>query len=112
MLSFSKQDYGQVRVLTKHSSRADGTIAVHFGSKADMMSLNCDVRFTPKADIYRVTPNVRFVPIADIVPATRSKQCVGNAGAQCTRCDIAFAETTGRCAASAMAMPRPLAMQA
>jgi hypothetical protein len=32
--------------------------------------------------------------------------------AQRTKCDIAFAETTGRCAASAMAMPRPLAMQA
>jgi len=36
---------------------------------------------------------------------------VRNAGAQRTRCDIAFAETTGRCAASAIAMPRPLAKQ-
>jgi hypothetical protein len=51
-------------------------------------------------------------PIADIAPTDYFKKVVGNAGAQRTGCEIAFADTTGRRAASAMAMPRPLAMQA
>jgi hypothetical protein len=38
-------------------------------------------------------------------------KAVKNAGGQHTRCDDAFAETTDRCAASAMAMPRPLVKQ-
>jgi hypothetical protein len=44
--------------------------------------------------------------------ATSSSRGVRNAGAQGTRCAIAFADMTGRCAASAMARLRPLAMQA
>ena len=52
--------------------------------------------------------DVRFVPEADIAPAAHSNKAAGNAGAQRTRGDIAFAEMTGGCVASAMAMPRPL----
>ena len=48
--------------------------------------------------------DVRFVPEADIAPAAHSNKAAGNAGAQRTRGDIAFAEMTGRCVASAMAM--------
>ena len=46
----------------------------------------------------------------NFAPAGRFKN-KANVGAHRTRCDIAFAETTGRCAASAMAVPRPLAKQ-
>jgi len=48
--------------------------------------------------------DVRLVPEADIAPAAHSNKAAGNAGAQRTRGDIAFAEMTGRCVASAMAM--------
>ena len=41
----------------------------------------------------------------------RSRSSVGNVGGQRTRSEIAFADKTGLCTASAMAMPRPLAMQ-
>jgi hypothetical protein len=58
----------------------------------------------PIADIDRWRRNVRFVPEADIAPAAHSNKAAGNAGAQRTRGDIAFAEMTGRCVASAMAM--------
>ena len=66
----------------------------------------------PKADICSAIVHVRFVPEADIAPAAHSNKAAGNAGTQRTRGDIAFAEMTVRCVASAMAMPRPLAMQA
>ena len=66
----------------------------------------------PKAYMCSAIRDVRFVPIADIAPTDYFKKVVGNAGAQRTGCEIAFADTTGRRAASAMAMPRPLAMQA
>jgi hypothetical protein len=55
---------------------------------------------------------VRFTPESGHVRCNIFKKVVRNAGAQRTGCEIAFADTAGRCAASAMAMPRPLAMQA
>ena len=82
------------------------------GHKRTFAVQNAMSALLPIADMCGALGDVRFVPEADIAPPPHFKTGGSETRAQRTKCDIAFAETTGRCAASAMAMPRPLAMQA
>jgi hypothetical protein len=67
------------------------------GQKQTFALQNVMSALPPKADMCGTLAHVRFVLVADIAPGGLfQNKAVRNAGAQRTRCDSVFAETTGR----------------